>query len=214
MSIQEQLDQAKVGFTVRLPADAQTSILRQVKELQGSGIVYGLREGDAAPNFSLENPLGETVTLYEALAQGPVVLVFYRGAWCPFCNIQLRGCQQVLPMIEQVGGTLIAISPQSPDKSMTQSEKEQLTFPVLSDPDGKVARSFGLLFELPDYLIETYTDTIKLDLAEYNRSDRWVLPVPATYIIDTSGRIRHAYVDTDFMNRMEPEDMVRQLQKL
>lgn len=214
MSIQEQLDQAKVGFAVRLPAEAQANILRQMKELQDSGTVYGLQQGDAAPNFTLENPLGDPVTLYEELAEGPAVLIFYRGAWCPFCNIQLRGCQKLLPEIERYGGRLIAISPQSPDRSLTQSEKEQLTFPVLSDQDGRVAESYGLLFELPDYLIQTYASTLKLDLAEYNGTERWVLPVTATYIIDKTGRIRHAYVDTDFMERMEPEDIVRRLKQL
>ncbi|MBO9600091.1 MAG: AhpC/TSA family protein [Cohnella sp.] len=197
-----------------MPAEAQTDILRQVKELRDSGIVYGLREGDAAPDFSLESPLGETLTLYEELAKGPVVLIFYRGAWCPFCNIQLRGCQKLLPEMERYGGRLIAVSPQSPDKSLSQSEKEQLTFPVLSDPDGRVADSFGLLFELPDYLVQTYAGTLKLNLAEYNRTDRWVLPVPATYIIDKNGMIRRASVNADFMERMEPEDIVRQLKQL
>lgn len=214
MSIQEQLNQAKAGFVARLPLGAQESIMRQVKELQLSGAVSGLKVGDSAPNFTLADPLGKSVNLYEELAQGPVVLIFYRGAWCPYCNIQLRGCQQLLPEIEKYGGRLIAVSPQSPDNSLSQTEKEQLTFPVLSDTEGRVAESFDLLFELPDYLIETYTNTLKLDLSKYNLSDRWILPVPATYVIDKTGIIRHSYVNPHFMERMEPEDIVEELKKL
>ncbi|MEW9699521.1 peroxiredoxin family protein [Paenibacillus sp. SI8] len=214
MSVKEQLEQTKAGFTAKVPVEAQVEILRHIKEQQQSGIVFGLKEGDKAPNFSLSNQVGEQVTLYDELAKSPVVLAFYRGSWCPFCNVQLRAYQQVLSEIQEHGGQLIAVSPQTPDSSLSQQEKESLTFEVLSDPNGLVADSYNILFELPDYLQNTFINTLKRNLAEFNKSDRWVLPVPATYIIDKEGIVRHAYVNPDFMERMEPQDIIDQLKKL
>jgi peroxiredoxin len=214
MSVKEQLEQAKAGFIAKVPAEAQAEIFRHIREQQQSNIAFGLKEGDKAPNFTLANPLGEHVTLYDELAKGPVVLIFYRGSWCPFCNIQLRAYQRFLPEIRKYGGRLIAVSPQSPDHSLSQKEKEELTFQVLSDPNGRVAGKYNILFELPDYLQNTYKNTLKRDLAEFNNTDRWVLPVPATYIIDKEGIIRFAHVDPDFMKRMEPQDIIDQLKKL
>jgi peroxiredoxin len=214
MSVKEQLEQAKAGFIAKVPAEAQAEIFRHIEEQQQSGIVFGLNEGGKAPNFTLTNPLGEQVTLYNELAKGPVVLTFYRGSWCPFCNIQLRAYQQLLSEIQKHGGQLIAVSPQSPDNSLSQKEKEELTFQVLSDPNGHVAESYNILFEMPDYLQNTFKNTLKRDLTEFNKTDRWMLPVPATYLIDKEGIVCSAHVNPDFMTRMEPQDILDQLKKL
>jgi peroxiredoxin len=204
MSVKAQLEQAKADFAAKVPVEAQAEILRHVQELQQTGIVFGLKAGDKAPNFTLADPFGEQVTLYDELVHGPVVLIFYRGSWCPFCNIQLRGWQQTLPEIRKRGARLIAVSPQSPDHALFQKEKEELAFPVLSDP----------LFELPEYLRNTYQNVLHRDLAVFNRTGRWILPVPATYIIDKEERVRFAHADPDFMKRAEPREIVRQLEKL
>ncbi|MBA2936807.1 AhpC/TSA family protein [Paenibacillus sp. CGMCC 1.16610] len=214
MSMNEQLEQTKAGFIAKVPALAQENIFRHIQEQQQSGIVFGLNKGDQAPDFTLANPLGEQITLYDQLVNGPVILIFYRGGWCPFCNVQLRAYQQLLPEIQKIGGQLIAVSPQSPDNSLSQIEKEQLTFHVLSDQNGQVADSYNLLFELPAYLQNTFTDILGRDLAKFNASDRWVLPVPATYLIDRQGIIRYAHTDPDFMNRAEPQEMIDLLKKL
>ncbi|MGQ7886143.1 peroxiredoxin-like family protein [Paenibacillus sp. WC2504] len=214
MSMNEQLEQTKAGFIAKVPELAQVNIFRHIQEQQQSGIVFGLNEGDRAPNFTLTNPLGEQITLYDQLANGPVILIFYRGVWCPFCNVQLRAYQQLLPEIQKIGGQLMAVSPQSPDNSLSQMEKEQLTFHVLSDPNGQVADSYKLLFELPAYLQNTFTGILGRDLAKFNESDRWLLPVPATYLIDRQLIIRYARVDPDFMNRTEPQEMINQLKRL
>ncbi|WP_239619249.1 peroxiredoxin-like family protein [Cohnella mopanensis] len=214
MSIKEQLEQAKTGFIARVPEEAQMNIFRHIREQQQSGIVFGLKEGDEAPNFTLSNPLGEQVTLYDELAKGAVVLIFYRGSWCPYCNIQLRGFQLLLSEFRKHGGQLIAVSPQSPDNSISQTEKEELTFQVLSDTNGLVSESYNLLFELPDYLQNTFIYTLKRDLTEFNATDRWVLPVPATYLIDKDRIVRHAYVNPDFMQRVEPQEMIDLLKEI
>jgi peroxiredoxin len=179
-----------------------------------SGVKFGLTEGDKAPNFTLTNPFSQQVTLYDELAKGPVVLTFYRGSWCPFCNVQLRAYQQVMSEIKEFGAQLIAVTPQSPDNSLSQVEKEELTFEVLSDPNGRVADNYRVLFELPEYLRDIFVHTLALDLATFNAADRWILPVPATFIIDREGIIRRAHVNPDFMKRMEPQDIIDQLKAI
>ncbi|SDP26222.1 Peroxiredoxin [Paenibacillus sp. yr247] len=214
MSVKEQLDQTKEGFIATAPAEVQSEIFRHIQEQQQSGIIFGLKEGDKAPNFTLANPLGEPVNLYDELAKGPVVLTFYRGSWCPFCNIQLRAYQQLLPEIEKLGGQLIAVTPQSPDNSLSHKEKEELTFQVLSDSNGRVVDSYKILYEVPDYLQDVFKNKFGLDLTEFNKTDRWILPVPATFIIDKEGIVRRAHVNPDFMKRMESQEIIDQLQKL
>ncbi|MCZ8521601.1 MULTISPECIES: peroxiredoxin-like family protein [Paenibacillus] len=214
MSVKEQLEQIKAGFITKVPPEAQERILHHIREQQQSGTVFGLKEGEQAPNFTLGNPLGEQVSLQDELGKGPVVLTFYRGAWCPFCNVQLRAYQQALPGIQQYGGRLIAVSPQSPDHSLTQKEKEQLTFQVLSDPDGRVAEQYNLLFELPDSLQNTFKHSLRLDLTEFNQTSRWVLPVTATFILGQEGIVRRTHVNPDFMQRMETQDIIDELKKL
>ncbi|HWO52874.1 MAG TPA: peroxiredoxin-like family protein [Paenibacillus cookii] len=213
MAVKELFDQAKEAFVVKAPEEVQAQVFRHIKEQQESGIFFGLKEGDEAPNITLANPLGEQVNLYDELAKGPAVLTFYRGSWCPFCNIQLRAYQQLLPDIKKIGGQLMAVSLQSPDNSLSHKEKEELTFQVLSDLNGRVADSNRILYELPDYLQNTYTK-FGMDLTEFNRTDRWILPLTATFIIDKKGIIRRTHVDPDFMTRMEPREIIDQLKKI
>lgn len=214
MLLNEMLEQAKEHFAAKVPLDAQTEIFRLIREQQQSGSVYGLQEGQPAKDFTLNNAAGVPVNLFEQLSSGPVVLTFYRGGWCPFCNIQLRAYQAVLPEIEALGGQLIAVSPQSPDNTLAQQEKEALRFQVLSDTNGLAASAYRVLFEVPLYVQEVMAHKLRINLAEYNAADRWHLPVPSTFLIDGSGVIRSAYVNPDFMKRLEPHDIVEQLKKL
>ncbi|KRE59841.1 peroxiredoxin-like family protein [Paenibacillus sp. Soil750] len=214
MSMKEQLEQAKSGFIARGPVEAQSHIFRHIAEQQQSGRVYGLKVGDIAPNFVLTNPLGEQITLYNELTKGPVILAFYRGSWCPYCNIQLRAYQEIVPEIHEYGAQLLAITPQSPDNSLTQKEKEQLTFQVLSDPHGLVAERYHLLFEMPDYLQHTFKHILGRDLTAFNETDRWILPIPGIYLLDRERVVRFTQANPDFMIRMEPRDLITQLKKL
>jgi peroxiredoxin len=115
--------------------------------------------------------------------------------------------------IEKLGGQLIAVSLQTPDNSLSHKEKEELGFQVLSDLNGGVAESFRVLYELPDYLRDVFAN-FGLDLTVFNKTDRWILPLTATFIIDKEGIIRRANVNPDFMKRMEPQEIVDQLKKL
>lgn len=159
-----------------------------------------LREGDRAPDFALPDPSGETVRLSDRLAQGPVVLTFYRGAWCPYCNTQLRDYQQALDRIRAAGASLVAVSPQTPDGSLSMREKNSLEFAVLSDVGGEVSRDYGLVFEVDRRTRERY-EAVGIALDEVNGTDAWELPVPATYVIRPDGTIAFAFVEADYTQR-------------
>ena len=147
------------------------------------------------------------------MKKGPVIVTFYRGGWCPYCNLELKAYQQVLNDIKKAGAQLIAVSPQTPDASLTTKEKNELEFLVLSDPNGNVAESYKLVFKMPDYLVEIYKQ-FGFDVPGHNDHDSWELPVPATYIIDQSGKIRFASVDPDYTKREDPSKVVEVLKEL
>lgn len=214
MTFTQTLDQMRQEFIANTPADVYNELFRLINGQQQAGKAFGLPEGQKAKDFTLNNSLGQAVNLYDELSQGPVVLTFYRGGWCPFCNMQLRSYQKVLPQIEAIGGRLIAVSPQSPDNTLTQQEKEDLQFQVLSDTNGLTAAAYNILYDVPDYIQDIFLNKFNLDLAEYNATNRWILPVTSTFMIDESGIVRSAYVEPDFMKRPDPEDILEQLRRL
>ena len=156
--------------------------------------------GDVAPDFALPDATGRDVRLSDLLERGPVVLTFYRGAWCPYCNTQLRDYQDALGEIERAGATLVAVSPQAPDGSVTTAERNGLAFPVLSDVGNRVSRAYGLVFAVDARTRERY-EAVGVDLAEANGDGAWELPVPATYVIDRAGTVRAAFVEADYTQR-------------
>lgn len=172
-----------------------------------------LTVGATAPSFALPSATGRTVRLGELLAQGPVVLTFYRGAWCPYCNIALRSLQRHHDAITARGARLVAVSPQIPDESLSLAEKHELTFDVLSDRGCDTAKRYGLAFDLPDDLAAVYAG-FGIDLDRSNAGHARTLPVPATYVIDRAGTIRWAFVDTDYTARAEPDDILAALDAL
>lgn len=213
LGLNQQLDRMKQEFVANSPAEVHMEMFRMIREIQQQGIATGLPAGAKAKDFLLPDSLGEQISLYEELAKGPVFLTFYRGGWCPYCNLQLRSYEMILPEIKALGGQLIAVSPQTPDNSLSQVEKEQLTFRVLSDNAGLAAASYDLLFDVPDYIQKLYQN-FGINLAEYNAAANWKLPVPATFMIDEHAIIRSAYVNADFMKRMEPNEILAELAKL
>lgn len=148
--------------------------------------------------------------LDELLLQGPVVLTFYRGAWCPYCNLQLRAYQAILPQVAAWGARLVAISPQRPDNSLGTAEKNALTFDVLSDAGNEVARRYGLVYALPGELRDALRANDKA-LSTINGDESWELPVPATYVIGEDGRVLLASLHVDYRTRLEPEAMLAAL---
>ena len=174
----------------------------------------GLKIGERAPDFSLKDAQGKVVTLSDTLKQGPVILTFYRGAWCPYCNLQLKLLSESLPQFTHYGAQLVAVTPQLPDKSLEQVNKAGYPFAILSDLDSRVMRDYNLYFEVPPELSEVYKNAIGLDLAEYNGAGRYELPVPGTFVIDSSGIIRGAFAKTDYTQRMEPSAILEILKTM
>jgi peroxiredoxin len=183
-------------------------------ELAASGIAErSLKPGDRAPDFNLPDTRGGYVRLKDLLAAGPVVLSFYRGGWCPYCNLELRALQQVLPEITRLGAKLVAVSPQTPDETLSTTEKNALSFSVLSDIGSTAAKSFGIAYDLAEELRPLYARSGHA-LPEKNGDGSWLLPIPATYVIDTDGTVALAFVDVDYRNRLEPAEILAALQTL
>jgi peroxiredoxin len=189
--------------------DAETEALR-ASEIERRA----LKPGAVAPDFMLPDAQGRCVRLRSLLRQGPVVLVFYRGGWCPYCNLHLRGFQRALPEFQQFGAQMVAISPQLPDNSLSTQEKDELTSAVLSDVGNKVARQFGIVFQIGEKLQKLYRKFgHPLDL--FNGPDGGQhLPVPATFVVDGKGVIRLAHVDVDYTRRLDPDDVITTLRQL
>lgn len=174
----------------------------------------GLAAGAKAPDFTLPNAYGKPIRLYDQLKQGPVVLVFYRGAWCPYCNLQLHALQASLPHFERYGARVLAVTPQKPDKSLEQIEKDQYPFEILSDVDSSVMKAYRLYYSVSAELVDVYRRNFGLDLAAYNGKGRYVLPAPGTFIIDTAGYVRAASASVDYKERMEPQAIVAALEAI
>lgn len=171
-----------------------------------------LTKGDAAPSFTLPDHQGNTVNLADLLANGPVLINFYRGEWCPYCNLELRAYQSQLDRIQKATASLIAISPMLPDNSLDIAQKNQLAFPVLSDVGNKVAAEFGLVFTVDTRIQAMYLERLGNDLPTLNGDDSFTLPLPATYLIGQDGTIIYAYVNADYRLRADPEDVLAVLE--
>lgn len=209
-SMQDEIDQTMAAVT---PEPLVTMIEAMVADLRDRGVVPGLAPGDLAPDFDLPDATGGRVRLHDRLAAGPVVLTFYRGAWCPACNIELRRLQDALPELRARGASLVAVSPQSPDDSLTFAERLTLGFDVLSDIDHAVAAAYRVRFTLSDEIIGQYRQW-GMVLPDMNPGGTWDLPVPATFVIDPGGTVRARHVDPDYRRRMDPAEVLAALDAL
>lgn len=218
MTLQAKLDAFKTDFEAgqppyNVPPSVIETMHRATAELIASGAAgRALKAGDRAPAFTLHDPDGKPVSSAELLAQGPLVVSFYRGVWCPYCNMELQALQAALPDFEASGAKLVAISPQTAVNSRKSVRQNALGFPILSDTHNDVAASFGLRFELPDYLVELYK-ALKNDLPSFNGDPSWTLPMPGRFVIGQDGIILYAEVNPDYTRRPEPEDMLPALRR-
>ncbi len=171
--------------------------------------------GQPAPAFTLPDANGNPVSLAGLLAKGPVVITFYRGEWCPYCNLAVHAFQEVMPQLEALGAALVAITPEKADFSQVMTEKHELTFPVLTDAGSKVSDAYGLTFTIDDDIKSFVGATFKSDIGARNADGSWQVPIPGTFVIDKAGVIRFAHVDPDYMiGRAEPADVLRALEAL
>jgi peroxiredoxin len=219
VALQDRLDAFKADFERKRSGsksgrEALDAVHRATAELIASGQALSAKKaGDKAPEFTLNDPDGHAVSSATVLAKGPLVVSFYRGTWCPYCNLELQALQAALPVIEARGASLIAISPQTPPNSRKSQRENKLTFPILSDEKSRIAAAFGLRFSLPDYLVELYKG-FKNDLPAFNDDPAWVLPMPARYIIGANGIIAYAEVNPDYTQRPDPSELLPVLDKL
>jgi peroxiredoxin len=203
-----QLDRTRTRMLVAASADARQDFISAMHQLVREGAAKNARRyPDVVSDFSLRNSNREMRQLGEFLDMGPVVLSFFLGGWCPFCNLELAALQKALPRVRNSGAAVIAVSPQSPDQSDSLKRRLHLDFEILSDPDNRVALEYGLRFRVPETLQSLFL-AWGVDLALWNGGSSWTLPVPATYILDSAGRITHDFVDTDYTKRMDPEYIV------
>ena len=208
ITLATQLAEFKAGFKQRAAPERVAMMEVATAELKATGIESrALSIGVRAPDVSLPDALGHRVRLSELWRPGPLVVIFYRGGWCPYCNLELRAWQQRLADLRHLGASLVAISPQTPDNSLSTAEKNELAFPVLSDSTLEAAEAFRIAFELAPELVELY-GRVGNDLPVLNGNGRWVLPMPATYVIDQDGRIVFSHVEADYRERAEPADVM------
>jgi peroxiredoxin len=219
MTLQDRLDAFKADFeggklAYEVGAEALDLMHRATAELVASGQALNARKaGDKAPDFALKDPEGHVVSSTELLAKGPLVVSFYRGVWCPYCNLELQALQAALPDFKARGASVVAVSPQTAPNSRKSQRDNKLTFPILSDEKSRVAAAFGLRFSLPDYLVELYRG-FKNDLPAFNDDPAWVLPMPARYVIGGGGIIAYAEVNPDYTQRPDPSELLPVLDKL
>ena len=214
MSLTKELADYSVSSAERMAADTKERFDHEKERLRASGLgEQGLKVGARVADFTLRNAGGEDVQLADLLAKGPVVLSFYRGGWCPYCNIELRALQRALPEINDFGAELVAISPETPDHAQHTTKTNDLEYEVLNDTGNKVARAFGLVFTLAEELRPIYQD-FGIELPDYNGDESFELPVPATCVIGQDGVVRHAFVDPDYSLRLDPDDVVATLKEM
>ncbi|HEY2464052.1 MAG TPA: peroxiredoxin-like family protein [Steroidobacteraceae bacterium] len=213
MSLQSRLDAFKADFEAgKPPYSVPRAIIETMHRATGELIASGAagrakQVGERAPSFSLNDAEGNAVSSAELLKAGPLVVSFYRGVWCPYCNMELQALEAARRQFETLGASLLAISPQTQVNSRKSLRQNKLGFPILSDPHGEVAAAFGLRYELPDYLVALYKD-LKNDLPTFNDDPSWTLPMPGRFVIAMDGTIRYADVNPDYTQRPEPEELI------
>ena len=207
------LEERKIASNAKASDEKKKIYAEGIESVKNSGILENaLNVGDKAPNFTLNNALNKPVSLYDELKNGPVVLTWYRGGWCPYCNITLHSLQDKLPDFQKAGATLMALTPEVPDKSLSTSEKNELEFTVLSDVNNVIGKEYGVVFELTTDVAASYEKGF--GLSKFNGNNDNELPLAATYVIDKNGIIKYAFLDADYRKRAEPDELLKVLKNL
>ena len=208
MDLQNELNAVSQMVREKTPPHVMPTIEATTRRLNDAGLSgQALQPGQSITDFELPDANGKTVKSTDLRAYGPVLIMFYRGHWCPFCNLALKAMQERHSDIKSRGVTFVAISPQTPDNSLTTQEKAGLQFPVLSDSGNKVARSFGIVFKLDEGL-KAVQESFGVDIPAFNGDQSFELPVPATYLISEDGVVLKSFVEVDYMKRLSPETAI------
>lgn len=215
MTLQAKLDAFKANFETNVAPPAAVALMhRATADLIATGLAEtALKAGSPAPAFSLPDAHGNMVSSAALLAQGPLVLTFYRGVWCPYCNLDLEAIEAIADDVRSAGATLVAISPQTAANSRKIAAANHLSFPILSDKGNDVAAAFGLRFTLPADLLQLYAG-FGADLSMINDDPSGTLPMPARFVIGTDGIIAYAEVSPDYTRRPDPAVLATFLKNL
>lgn len=198
--LQETLAKSQAQF----PPEALKIIRAADEDLRARRVGQdALKQGDTFPDATLSDVSGKSVSLRALNQAAPLIINFYRGGWCPYCNLELKAYQGLLGEVTALGGQLIAVSPEKPDNSLTTAEKNALSFPVLTDTGNQLAKAIGIAFELPIGLQNLFSG-FGMNLPDLNAGTGWALPIPATFVVDRGGKIVLADVDPQYTRRLEP----------
>jgi peroxiredoxin len=214
MSLQRKLDALREHLQVKTRSDALIEMLRVIEDAVSSDRANkALQAPNLAPSLSLPDEHDKPVSLTDRLSDGPVVMVFYRGAWCPWCTQELNALQAVVGQFKQLGASVLVVSPQMSIYNRACIRRHRLSFPILHDSGGHVAAQFGLNWEVPADLRKLYLG-LNVDLAKFNGEAGWALPLPARYLIDQQRTIVYAEVNASEAHRMNPAGLLTSLESL
>ncbi len=212
-NLTKQLAEVKAGSAAKIPAEIYAVMTKSTQDLLDAVLSKKApKVGDKLEPFNLPNVQGNKIALASLLFKGDVVISFYRGGWCPYCNLELKALNGILPELKELGASLIAITPETPDNSLTTSEKNNLAFEILSDIDNVYAKELNLVFQMPGKLREIY-HSFNLHVDAHNGNKDYELPMPATFIVNTEGVITYAFVPEDYTERLDPEIILEVLKK-
>lgn len=207
-SIQSKLNRKSEEFSKKIDESTKESFAIGLQKIKDSGVLErALKKGDKAPDFELKSPDGEIYRLYDILANGPVVLTWYRGGWCPYCNIYLKGLRDAAHEIEARGATLVAISPEQPEKGQETAIENKIPFILLSDINNEAGKKFNIVFKQPEIILAKFVN-YGINLTEYNGNGDNELPLSATYVIGRKGKILYSFLDIDYKKRAEPKEII------
>jgi peroxiredoxin len=209
LTLKDQLRLMKETSAKRIPPEKAKILEAAIEKLRKAHLTdKALKVGQTMPDFSLPDAHGNPVRLKDLLKKGPVIVTFYRGSWCPYCNAQLASYQQHLPEFRAHGASLVAITPEKPELTLLTEEKKKLEFPILTDAGNKLATKFGLVFGVTGELKDLYRQ-FGVDLEKSQGNAEWKLPIPATYVVSSKGTVIYAFLDVDYTNRADPSDLLK-----
>lgn len=206
-----QIEQFNKELITQIPKEVLEAFGKSIEDLKTKSIgEKSIKLNDRMPGFSLTNAKNETIHSNDILKNGKMIVAFYRGSWCPYCNLELKVLEDNLPRIIEKKASLVAISPQSPDNSLTLVEKHKLTFEVLTDSHCDFAKQLGIVFELQDFVLPYY-HSLGIDLSDFNKNNDNLLPIPAVFAVDESGKVIYKFADANYMNRLDIEKLLQSL---
>ena len=206
-----QIQQFNIELATQVPQEVLEAFGKSIEDLKTKNIEEkSIKIGETIPNFSLKNAKNEVVNSSDILKNGKMIIAFYRGSWCPYCNLELKALQEKISEFKEKNATLVAISPQSPDNSLTVIEKHHLTFEVLTDKDNVFAKQLGIVFELQDFVLPYY-HALGIDLSSFNENTNNSLPIPAVFVVNESSKIIYKFADANYMNRIDIDELLKTL---